>query len=170
MYGCAQASIVYGFNMGNQEYIINTDWMEEGYPEIKLYAKDMARNYLGEAIYGMDCKLDIKNGSVSIDEQSMSKVEALYDKYITYLKDTNKKIQFDRLKKSINLGYQLAVSGYDYAGQRQIILDSNLYQDYEEDNENNEDTEYENNNTTKYRLFGLPNILLDSCEIEPSKY
>ncbi len=142
MHGCSNASIVYGFNMGNREYIINQDWMEEFYPKISLYAMDIVRDCLGEAIYGISCKLDTNTGEVSIEPQIIANVKELYDKYMTYLKNTTDKKTFNRYKKEIKLGYHLGLYGYDDALQEVINIDPNWNSDEDEDKED-EDKEDE---------------------------
>ena len=162
MHGCSDASIVYGFNIGNREYIINQDWMEEFYPKISLYAMDIVRNCLGEAIYGISCKLDINTGAVSIDPQYIDNVKELYDKYMTYLKDIKDikdKKTFNRYKKEIKLGYHLGLYGYDDALQEVINIDPNWNSEEEEDKEEEDKEEEE---TNKYGSIGLSTIFLDS--------
>jgi len=159
MHGCSDPSIVYGFNIGNREYIINQDWMEEFYPKISLYAMDIVRNCLGEAIYGISCKLDINTGAVSIDPPYIDNVKELYDKYMTYLKDTKDNKTFNRCKKEIKLGYHLGLYGYDDVCHEVINIDPNW--NSEEDEEEDEEDE-EDEDTNKYGSIGLSTIFLDS--------
>lgn len=182
MYGCSDASIVYGFNIGDREFVINQYWMDEFFPQITLYAMDITRNYLGEAIYGISCGLDINTGAVSIDQKSIAKVKELYDKYMTYLKDTKDKKTFKRYNKEIKLGYHLGLYGYDEVCHKAINIDPNWNpeddedeeeeedEDEDEDEDEEEDLEDQDNNTNKYGLTGLPTIFLDTSEIEPDKY
>jgi hypothetical protein len=167
MYGCSDASIVYGFNIGDRGFVINQLWMKKFYPEISLYAMDITRNYLGEAIYGISCGLDINTGAVSIDPQSITKVKELYDKYMTYLKNTKDKKTFNRYKKEIKIGYRLGLYGYDKVYQQDINIDPNWNSEDEEDEE--EDDEEDEEDEEKLNFIGLPKIFLGSTEIEPGK-
>ena len=87
MHGCSNAYLVYGFNMGDREYIIDCDYLESEFPDIYQYALDVVKNYLGEAIYGISCGLNDKTGQVFISDEDKEQVNELYDKYIEYLKD-----------------------------------------------------------------------------------
>ena len=121
MHGCSYAVLVYGFNMGYREHIIYHDYLYEVFPDISQYAADIVRNYLGEAIYGIPCALDIKTGQALIDDSNKQKVYNLYDKYISYLKQKLTKKQFNIKIKEIDLGFRLAVSG-DYDTCHEYII------------------------------------------------
>lgn len=121
MYGCSDAVLVYGFNMGNREYIIDYDYLESVYPDISQYASDVVRNCLGEAIYGITCSLDRKTGEVLISDVSKQIVHNLYNKYIDYLKKTLSKKDFNKKIKEIYLGFRTAVSG-DYETIQEYII------------------------------------------------
>lgn len=75
MHGCSNAVLVYGFNIGNQEYIIDYDYLEDRFPGISQYATNTVRNYLCEAIYGISCGLDNKTGQVIISDEEKEKVK-----------------------------------------------------------------------------------------------
>jgi len=100
MYGCSKAVLVYGFNMGDREFIIHYDYLEDTFPGISLYALDVIRNNLGEAIYGISCELDKETGQAIISNEEKDKFKKLYDEYIEYLK---KQLSSKEFKKKLNL-------------------------------------------------------------------
>ena len=133
MYGCSKAVLVYGFNMGDREFIIHYDYLEDTFPGISLYALDVIRNNLGEAIYGISCELDKETGQAIISNEEKQNVKKLYDEYIEYLKKQLSSKEFKKKMKEIKLGFQLAVSGdYESCNER-IILD----EDWEEEEDKN---------------------------------
>ena len=129
MHGCSNAVLVYGFNMGDREFIIYYDYLEDKFPGISLYALDVVKNYLGEAIYGISCALDKKTGQAIISDENNEKVKKLYDKYIEYLKKHLTQKDFKKKMKEIQLCFHLAVSGDYETCQETIILDDDWVQD-----------------------------------------
>lgn len=75
MYGCSNAVLVYGFNMGNEEYIINYDYLKSVFPDISEYASDVVRERLGDAVYGISCMVDNKTGQAFISDENKEKVQ-----------------------------------------------------------------------------------------------
>ena len=138
MYGCSDAVLVYGFNMGNREYIIDYNYLADVFPGISQYANDVVRNYLGEAIYGISCGLNRETGQSIISDDDKQKVKQLYNKYIEYVK-TNFDLTYQERIKDIRFGFHLAVSGDYETCQKYIILD----EDWEEDDFEDEDWEEE---------------------------
>ena len=130
MYGCSEAVLVYGFNMGDREYIIDYDYLDDVFPDISQYASDFVRNYLGEAIYGISCGIDKKTGQAIISDEKKEKVKNLYDKYVEYVK-IKFDLTYEKRIKNIQLGFHLAVSGDYETCHKNIILD----EDWEEEEE-----------------------------------
>lgn len=148
MYGCSDAVLVYGFNMGDRESIIDHDYLNEVFPDINLYASDVVRNYLGESIYGIQCAFDPELGQAMISPLEAAEVQKLYDKYMEYLQKKLSKKQFNNKKKSIKMCFHLAIIGdYEIGYKESIILDENWMKKNEEDEEDEkyeEDEEDEN--------------------------
>lgn len=138
MYGCSNAVLVYGFNMGDQEYIIDYDYLESVFPDISQYACNIVRNCLVEAIYGISCALDNKTGQAIISDKEKDKVKDLYNKYVEYIK-INFDLTFVERIKNIRLGFHLAVSGDYETFQENIILDYDWVKEEEEDDEEEEE-------------------------------
>ena len=119
MYGEAYPSIVYGFNMGNRDLIFDEVWLYKNFEDIECFAVDIVRNHLGEAIYGIQCYINIETGIVNGPiENNKDTIKKLYDKYIDYLRITYKSQNYD-----VKLGYHLAVRGWDEQEHETIILD-----------------------------------------------
>lgn len=126
MYGCSDSVIVYGFNMGDREYMIDHIYLECVFHGINQYALDIVRHNLGEAIYGISCGLDKETGQAIINDEDKQKVKQCYDKYIEYLKKKLSKKDLKNKMTKISLGFNLAVSG-DYETSHKIII---LHEDW----------------------------------------
>ena len=135
MYGCSDAVLVYGFNIGDREYIIDYKYLEDKFPGISEYAADVVRNILGEAVYGISCGLDEQTGQVIISDEEKQKVKILYIKYIEYLKNELSEENFKNKMKEIKLCFRLVVSGDYEICQDTIILD----EDWEAEDEEAQD-------------------------------
>lgn len=139
MYGCSDPVLVYGFNTGNRDAIINPDYLARVFPDISEYARDVVRNYLGEAIYGIECGLNMETGQAIISDDDKQKVKQLYDKYVEYVK-TNFDLTCEEILKDCRLGFHLAVTG-DYETCQDYCI--NLDDDWEEEEEEEDDDEEE---------------------------
>ena len=73
MYGCSDGVIVYGFLEEDREFMICDDFLEKF--QIRAYCADVVRNYAGNYIYGIQCKLDKKTGAVSLTKKEKAAVE-----------------------------------------------------------------------------------------------
>ena len=129
MYGCSNAVLVYGFNMGDREFIIHYDYLEDKFPGISVYALDVIRNNLGEVIYGISCELDKETGQAIISHEEKQNVKKLYDKYVKYLKNKLSKKNFNNKMKDIKLCFCLAVSGDYESCHINLILDEDWHED-----------------------------------------
>ena len=123
MYGCSDGVLVYGFNMGDRQYTIDYDYFESLFPNISLYAADVVKNCLGEAVYGISCGLDKETGQAIISDENKEKVKILYNKYVEYLKKLLREKDFKKKMKEIQLCFRLAVSGDYEVSNKPIILD-----------------------------------------------
>ena len=68
MYGCSTPYLVYGVAEGNREDMIDRDWLEENFPSMAIYAKDVVKLCLGEACYGIPCDIDEATGVIVNDD------------------------------------------------------------------------------------------------------
>ena len=110
MSNTCDARLVYGFNiLNNNDEIINSEWMEQKFPDIEIFALNFAQTYLGDVLYGVPCSLDLVSGSVSIDENKVTRVTELYNIYMNYLKNKYRSEKFIEYEKQVKLGYQLAL-------------------------------------------------------------
>ena len=94
--------IIYGFNEGNLNYMLDTDILDEynAFSYMTFISQSYSRT---EVIYGVECELKL-NGKIIVDEEYKKQVEELY------------KIFMENKIKSINvypskLGYYLCVNG-----------------------------------------------------------
>lgn len=122
MFGQAIPCLVYGFNLNRRDVRFDDDWMNSNYPNIVCYGIDIVRNYLGEPIYGIHCDIDTNTGKVSSpSEEDIESLKELYNKYITYYKNNYS----ENNAENIQLGYHVAVLGWDEEDHEQIIPDIN---------------------------------------------
>lgn len=119
MYGCADPVIVYGFNIGNRMSKFSNDWLSKNYPDVECYALDIVRCYLGEPVYGVCCTMDLSTGHITApSEKEMETIKNLYDKYTEYMWENCK-----YRTGPIELGYHLALYGWDEEDHEDITLD-----------------------------------------------
>lgn len=117
MFGEANPRLVYGFNLNNSSIKLDDDWLADNYPIVQCYAVYIVRNYLGEAVYGIDCNIDTATGVVtSPDEKKMEIIKELYKKYVEYCKNCKNP------HEGVKLGYHLAVIGWDEEEHQVITI------------------------------------------------
>ncbi len=61
MYSCYDAYLVFGV-MDDRDMYLEPNWLEENFPSLSTYASDVVRNYMGNAVYGIQAHLDEKTG------------------------------------------------------------------------------------------------------------
>lgn len=65
-----EAILVYGFNMGNYENYINTQYLKTEFPDISVCTHLTFGNYIfNQAIYGIPCAFDKTTGQISISDK-----------------------------------------------------------------------------------------------------
>jgi hypothetical protein len=122
MFGQAIPCLVYGFNLNTRDIRFDDDWMNSNYPNIECYAIDIVKNCLGEPVYGIECDIDIVTGNITgPSEEEIESLKELYNKYITYYKNNYS----ENNAENIQLGYHVAVLGWDEENHDQIIPDIN---------------------------------------------
>lgn len=95
------SAIVYGWNEGNRDFVLNHDWISEYSNNIQIFTSDIIRDEPGEAIYGVQCEFDT-DGTISISNGLREEMEFLYDLIMKVL--PNK-------QKECVLGYHKAIYG-----------------------------------------------------------
>jgi hypothetical protein len=103
MYGCFDAYVVYGVADGTRHRVLDRKWLEENYPEFGVYALDVVRLHLGEACYGVQCKVSRTLGVFDPTEETRKQVQELYDMLVDY----------DDGDSNMRMGYFEVISG-DY--------------------------------------------------------
>src|SRR5271163_3030582 len=88
MYGCFNSYIIYGWKEGNRDSAIDPEWFYDYCPDgiVQVYASDVIRNHIVEAIYGAVCQIDPDTGQLIISDDYKSTVNYLYLKVIESLK------------------------------------------------------------------------------------
>ena len=129
----SNAVLIYGFNLGANEYIISFDYLKDRFPGINCYASGTVGNTLIEAIYGVPCGLNEKTGLIIISDEDKEKVRILYDKYVNHLKNNLPKKLFERRMEDIKLCYKTVVLGEYQVWQDPIILDKDWDETWDDD-------------------------------------
>lgn len=127
MYGQAFPCLVYGFNLNASSIKLDEDWIASKYPLIQCYASDIVRNYLGEPVYGVQCEFDTYTGViVPPNEEETQMIKELYEKYLEYYEQ-----RFGQGGDRVNLGYHVALLGWDEEDHDVIVLDDD--KDFDDD-------------------------------------
>lgn len=119
MYGCANGYLVYGFNMNDYNTLFDYNWLYENFPVVACYAKYIIRCCLGEAVYGIMCKMDTETGKIQdLSQTEKIMIDTLYYKYIEYIRNNN----LCNNENKIILGYHIVVTGWDTTEHTSIRL------------------------------------------------
>ena len=124
--------LVYGFNIGDQEFMIDYCCLENKFPFVRIYADCVENNNLYEAIYGIECEIDQETAKIVICDEHKYEVSNLLDEYINYLKETYNKKDFLEKKKKISLCFRMTIDGNYKIDKKPIILE---YSENEDDDE-----------------------------------
>ena len=103
MYGCFYTYVVYGVADGTRYRVLDRDWLEENYPEFGVYALDVVRLHMGEACYGVKCKVNRTLGLLDPTEETRKQVQELFERLGEY----------DGGENNVRMGYFEVISG-DY--------------------------------------------------------
>ena len=153
MHGCSDACLVYGFNMGDSRYVFDNYYLNKDYPNVSEFAKNVVRNYLCEAVYGISCEIDKETGQAIIRDEEKEQVKKLYEKYVEYLREELSEKNFAIKISKIQLCFHLVVSG-DYERCHELIPTREFDGDIEVDESDDDDKDNDKGNE-KY----LDNIL-----------
>ena len=144
--------LVYGFNMGDQEFMIDYCCLEDKFPFIRRYANYVENNNLYEAIYGIECEIDQQTAEIVSCDEHKTEVKNLLDEYINYLKKTYNKIEFLEKKKKISLCFRIVIDGNYKIDKKIIILKYSDNDDDNDDNNDDNDDNDDNDNNNEYVL------------------
>jgi len=95
------SAIVYGWNEGNRDFVLDYEWLANYSTNTQIFASDIIRDEPGEAIYGIQCDFDT-DGSISLTNGLKEEVEFLFDLIMKVL--PNK-------QKECVIGYHKAIAG-----------------------------------------------------------
>lgn len=112
MYGCFDAYLVYGVADGTRHRVLDAEWLEENYPEFRVYALDVVRMHMGEACYGVRCSVSRSLGVFEPTEETIKQVEELYEKLVD-----------EGNGEDVRMGYFNVISGdYDKSQHEEYTL------------------------------------------------
>lgn len=132
--------LVYGFNIGDQEFMIEYRCLEDKFPFVRIYADYVQNNNLYEAIYGIECEIDQDTADIVICHEHYNEVRYLLDEYINYLRKNYDQKEFLEKKKNISLCYRMAIEGNYNINKKSIYLE---YSDEEDEDEDKDDKDEE---------------------------
>ncbi len=112
MYGCFDAYLVYGVADGTRHRVLSREWLEENYPDFRVYALDVVRMHMGEACYGVRCQVSMSYGMFEPTEETIKQVEELYEKLVD-----------EGNGEDVRMGYFNVISGdYDKSQHEEYTL------------------------------------------------
>jgi hypothetical protein len=135
---CSQPRLVYGFNIGDNEFFIDYCCLENKFPFVRRYSNCIIDNQLNETIHGIECDIDQYASEIIIFDEHRIEVRNLFDEYIEYLRKTYDNKEFYKKRKLINLKFHLVIDSNLENNKKPIIL---KYSEKEEEKEDEEDEE-----------------------------
>ena len=105
MHTCFSSYIVYGFNEGTRDSILDRDFVD--LHGLIVGALDIVRGYCGEACYGIPVDID-ENGHLILDPRDKDKVNDFFENFMKFNQD--KDYSFSEKPK---LGFYTIITG-DY--------------------------------------------------------
>ncbi len=100
--------LIYGWREGNRDGKICEEWLEEH--NMKEYALDVVRGYLGEAVYGLPCQINEDTGLPIISDEDRLQVQKAYQAFTE--NDTPS-------EQAPKLGFYIALTG-DYMSEHYL--------------------------------------------------
>lgn len=101
MYGCYYGILAYGFIEELDGYMVDSEFIED-YPEVKIFAIEVVKNYMCRPVYGIDCYVEEETGEIIVDTELIDK---FYNDYVEFLKKEHPNENIPKL------GYHLCVKG-----------------------------------------------------------
>lgn len=106
MHGNFDPLLLYGVLESNRDRIVRRDWLQTYFPSLDTFASDVARTYMGSAIYGIPVYLDPATGAATVNADDKAVVQVLYDTICTYYR-----AQGATQNDLPEVGYFLALTG-----------------------------------------------------------
>jgi hypothetical protein len=123
MHGQYDPVIVYGFVEDEEKSVMDDSWLREECEGFDVFAKDVAKLGLVEAVYGMQAEFDPATGTASISEKDKKKVKKFYARWLESkgIKQPEKKSGSSSKKRKVaeveeafpELKFHLCVISYD---------------------------------------------------------
>jgi hypothetical protein len=113
MYSCYDGYVVFGVMEGDRSMVLERDWLEVNFPQLSVYASDVVRNTMGNAVYGITGHLDTETGQVIVAEVDKKCVQELYSLLVKYCEETG--------HATPSVGYFTVVSG-DYEEEHEAYI------------------------------------------------
>lgn len=84
MYSCYDSYLVFGVIESSRHAMLDRDWLEEHFPDINMFASDVVRNHMGNAVYCVVAQFDKQTGQAYVSNESHAEVIRLYDVLYQY--------------------------------------------------------------------------------------
>ncbi len=111
MYSCYDAYVVYGVMEGDRNMVLAKDWLEVNFPDVGIFASDVVRNCMGNAVYGCTVRLNAATGQALATDAQKECIQMLYTLLENYWKEIGTK--YDTKYDMPRMGYFTVVAG-DY--------------------------------------------------------
>lgn len=80
MYSCYDSYLVYGIMESDRSMVLDDEWFSENYPNLGMFASDVVRNTMGNAVYGTSVGICEATGQVNPPTaESKAEVDRLYE-------------------------------------------------------------------------------------------
>jgi hypothetical protein len=107
MYSCYDCHLIFGWREVDRNAIIDPEWLNDKFDgEVEIFAEDIVRNYIGNAIYGVIVSYKSTNDGIVSSTESANKKEA-----ITKIFEEIMTLRGIENVEEHALGYHIAMSG-----------------------------------------------------------
>jgi hypothetical protein len=135
MWGVYDAYTVYGFMEESYDQMIDSDWLEEQFPGIQIFASGIQKGCMIHAFYGVHARCNRKTGQLSVGNKNKQLVEDLYK----YVKQHGNGDLYGEIEFSVALDGE-----YDENEKRKYVPAED--DDDEDHNDNDNDNDDDNDN------------------------
>ncbi|KAG5179840.1 hypothetical protein JKP88DRAFT_241804 [Tribonema minus] len=106
MYSCYDSCFIYGWREPDSSRIIDRAWLTNAYHgKIAIYAEDIVRNYVGNAIYGTSVPYDVTAaGLIAYGDDAKAEIDAIFAEVMKLPGATHEPADY-------NLGFHIGISG-----------------------------------------------------------
>jgi hypothetical protein len=83
MYSCYDTYAVFGIMETDRSAILDRDWLEEHFPDIGIFASDVVRNTMGNAVYGITVYFSADGQALATDnvKEEVARLHAVLSKH-----------------------------------------------------------------------------------------